>query len=97
GVDGRDSEPSVPRRSGVTTISGGSAGASTPATASPPPQSLAPKADSPGAASSASVSGIPQAPQPGPDVDMSAMELCAAFERQLLELDDLAAFMGGGV
>ncbi|KAL2167940.1 hypothetical protein VTG60DRAFT_630 [Thermothelomyces hinnuleus] len=97
GVDGRDSEPSVPRRSGVTTISGGSAGASTPATASPPPQSLVPKADSPGAASSASVSGIPQAPQPGPDVDMSAMELCAAFERQLLELDDLAAFMGGGV
>ncbi|KAL2200203.1 hypothetical protein P885DRAFT_57088 [Corynascus similis CBS 632.67] len=97
GIEGRDSEPAIPRRPGVTTISGGSAGASTPATASPPPQGLAPKADSPGAASPASVSGIPQAPQPGPDVDMSAMELCAAFERQLLELDDLAAFMGGGV
>jgi len=96
-MEGRDSEPPAPRRPGITTINGGSAGASTPATASPPPQGLMPKADSPGAASSASVSGIPQAPQPGPDVDMSAMELCAAFERQLLELDDLAAFMGGGV
>jgi hypothetical protein len=29
--------------------------------------------------------------------DMTAPELCAAFERQLLDLDDLAAFMGGGV
>jgi hypothetical protein len=96
-MEGRDSEPPVPRRTGITTINGGSASASTPATASPPPPGLAPKVDSPGAASSASVSGIPQAPQPGPDVDMSAMELCAAFERQLLELDDLAAFMGGGV
>ncbi|SPQ23955.1 819a7ab9-2208-4d87-b103-33bb68571f6e [Thermothielavioides terrestris] len=62
-----------------------------------PPPGPMPKADSPGATSSASISGIPQAPQPGPDVDMTAMELCAAFERQLLELDDLAAFMGGGV
>jgi hypothetical protein len=96
-MEGRDSEPPAPRRPGITTINGGSAGASTPATASPPPPSLVPKADSPGATSSASVSGMPQPPQPGPDVDMSAIELCAAFERQLLELDDLAAFMGGGV
>ena len=95
-IEGRDSEPPAPRRPGITTINGGSAGASTPATASPPPGPM-PKADSPGATSSASVSGIPQAPQPGPDVDMTAMELCGAFERQLLELDDLAAFMGGGV
>ncbi|KAK3361214.1 hypothetical protein B0T24DRAFT_642735 [Lasiosphaeria ovina] len=94
-LEGRDSEPPVPRRPGVTTINGGSAGASTPATASPPPAQL--KADSPDAASSASVTGIPAAPHPGPDVDMTAIELCAAFERQLLELDDLAAFMGGGV
>ncbi|KAK3389468.1 hypothetical protein B0H63DRAFT_99474 [Podospora didyma] len=95
-VEGRDSEPPLPRRTGITTINGGSAGASTPATASPPPGPQV-KVDSPGAASSASVSGIPSAPQPGPDVDMTAIELCAAFERQLLELDDLAAFMGGGV
>jgi hypothetical protein len=99
GPESRDSEPPIPRRPGITTINGGgSVGASTPATgtASPPP-GPPPKADSPGAASPASVGGIPQAPQPGPDVDMTAMELCAAFERQLLELDDLAAFMGGGV
>lgn len=95
---GRDSEPPVQRRPGVTTINGGSVGGSTPATAtaSPPPPSLIPKADSPGAASSTSAA-VHQAPPQGPDVDMSAMELCAAFERQLLELDDLAAFMGGGV
>jgi hypothetical protein len=97
-MESRDSEPPVPRRPGITTINGGSADASTPVTASPPPPpGLLPKADSPGATSSASVSGIPQAPPPGPDVDMTALELCAAFERQLLELDDLAAFMGGGV
>jgi hypothetical protein len=96
-VEGRDSEPPVPRRPGITTINGGSAGASTPATTSPPPPYVA-KADSPGAASSTSVGGgVPQAAQPPPDVDMTAIELCAAFERQLLELDDLAAFMGGGV
>ncbi|KAL2133530.1 hypothetical protein VTI74DRAFT_2216 [Chaetomium olivicolor] len=99
-MEGREvSEPPVPRRPGITTINGGSAGASTPVTASPPPPGAVPsKVESPGAASSASVSGIPQAPpQPGPDIDMTAMELCGAFERQLLELDDLAAFMGGGV
>ncbi|KAH8891784.1 hypothetical protein GQ53DRAFT_137009 [Thozetella sp. PMI_491] len=91
--EGRDSEPPAPRRPGITTINGGSAGASTPATASPPP---APKVDSPEPTSTGSVSGAPQ-PSNGPDVDMTALELCSAFERQLLELDDLAAFMGGGV
>lgn len=96
-LEGRDSEPPIPRRPGIATINGGgSVSASTPATASPPP-GPPPKVHSPGAASPTSVGGIPQAPQPGPDVDMTAMELCAAFERQLLELDDLAAFMGGGV
>ncbi|KAK4121560.1 hypothetical protein N657DRAFT_682640 [Parathielavia appendiculata] len=97
---GRHSEPPVPRRPGIATINGGAAsagGASRPVTASPPPAPVVPKADSPGAVSSASVGVMPPAPQPGPDVDMTAMELCAAFERQLLELDDLAAFMGGGV
>lgn len=93
--EGRDSEPPVPRRPGITTINGSASG-STPATASPPPGPPA-KAESPGAVSSASVGPAPPPPQPGPDVDMTAMELCAAFERQLLELDDLAAFMGGGV
>lgn len=42
--------------------------------------------------------GMP-AQQEGPTTsqDMTAPELCAVFERQLLEMDDLAAFMGGGV
>ncbi len=55
--------------------------------------------DSPDPQSSASVSGT--APPPSNNaavsVDITAKELCMAFERQLLELDDLAAFMGGGV
>ncbi|KAK3943235.1 hypothetical protein QBC46DRAFT_377880 [Diplogelasinospora grovesii] len=95
-VEGRESEPPLPRRTGITTINGGSAGASTPATASPP-SGIQPKLDSPDPTSSASVTGGMQAPNAGPDVDMTALELCSAFERQLLELDDLAAFMGGGV
>ncbi|KAK0621694.1 hypothetical protein B0T17DRAFT_300093 [Bombardia bombarda] len=95
-IEGRESEPPLPRRPGIATINGGSAGASTPATASPPPGPQA-KMDSPDAPSSASVTGVPNAQQAGPDVDMTAIELCQAFERQLLELDDLAAFMGGGV
>ncbi|KAL2260436.1 hypothetical protein VTK26DRAFT_5549 [Humicola hyalothermophila] len=89
----RGSEPPIPRRPGVTTINGGSVDANnTPATTSPPPHQTAPtRVDSPGVASSAS--GEP----PLQEVEMTAMELCQAFERQLLELDDLAAFMGGGV
>jgi len=90
-TEGRESEPPAPRRTGITTINGGSAGASTPATASPPP-GPPPKLDSPDAAS---VVGAPGASHS--EVDMTAIELCQAFERQLLELDDLAAFMGGGV
>jgi hypothetical protein len=90
-VEGRESEPPAPRRTGITTINGGSAGASTPATASPPPAAPPTKQESPDAGS---VTGAPGAAH---DVDMTALELCQAFERQLLELDDLAAFMGGGV
>jgi hypothetical protein len=80
-----------PRKSGFTTINGsGSVGTSTPATASPP----ATKQESP----------VPPSSRPpaepatitGP-TDMTSGELCMAFERQMLELDDLAAFMGGGV
>ncbi|KAK3991049.1 putative fungal-specific transcription factor domain protein [Cladorrhinum sp. PSN332] len=98
-VEGRESEPPVPRRPGFTTINGGSVGTATPATAtaSPPPV-VQQKIDSP-EPSSVSVSGanVAQSNAGGPDVDMTAHELCQAFERQLLELDDLAAFMGGGV
>ncbi|KAI1266977.1 hypothetical protein F5Y18DRAFT_444735 [Xylariaceae sp. FL1019] len=82
-----------PRKSGFTTINGGSVGATTPATAtaSPPPQ---PKAESPVTSSSSGQHMDPASIEPS---DMTAAELCNAFERQLLELDDLAAFMGGGV
>ncbi|KAJ0159595.1 hypothetical protein CTA2_9413, partial [Colletotrichum tanaceti] len=99
---GRDSEPPAPppRRSGVTTINGGSGGVGTPASASPPPpqqqaeikQSTEMLPQPPignGVQSSEPAASVPQ--------DMTASELCSAFERQLLELDDLAAFMGGGV
>jgi hypothetical protein len=87
-------ESPAPRRPGITTINGGSPTDSTPAPTSPPP-GPPPKAESPVPASSASVTA--GAPAAGPEVDMTALELCLAFERQLLELDDLAAFMGGGV
>jgi hypothetical protein len=55
--------------------------------------------DSPDPASSNSAVGgpMPTNNNIGSDFDMTSLELCAAFERQLLELDDLAAFMGGGV
>ncbi|KAI0844367.1 hypothetical protein F5Y00DRAFT_256048 [Daldinia vernicosa] len=88
-TDNRGSEP--PRKSGFTTINGGSVGVSPPATASPPPGQS--KADSP----ARSPSGQPAESAPAAGNDMTAAELCLAFERQLLELDDLAAFMGGGV
>ncbi|GKT52448.1 uncharacterized protein ColSpa_12629 [Colletotrichum spaethianum] len=99
---GRDSEPPAPqpRRPGVTTINGGSGGVGTPASASPPPPQ-------PQAEVKQSTEMLPQPPnangvpsaEPAASVpqDMTASELCSAFERQLLELDDLAAFMGGGV
>lgn len=100
-MDGRGSEPPPPRRTGVTTINGSSAGHSTPATGSPSagPQDV--KAESPDPASNGSnaggISGSAPPKETGSVVDMTPTELCAAFERQLLELDDLAAFMGGGV
>ncbi|GJN79224.1 chitinase 1 precursor [Purpureocillium lilacinum] len=101
-----DSEPpvAIPRRPGVTTINGGSGGVSTPATTgtSPPPgaaptapmHAQEPKQQSPELGSN----GVVAAPEgPSTSQDMTAPELCQAFERQLLDLDDLAAFMGGGV
>ncbi|KAJ9142938.1 Nitrogen assimilation transcription factor nit-4 [Pleurostoma richardsiae] len=98
-MESRGSEPPVPRRPGVTTINGGSADVSTPATGTPPPSNNGGKVESPNPSPPSSVTGVPVAPipQPSAEVDMTASELCAAFERQLLELDDLAAFMGGGV
>lgn len=102
-----ESEPpvSIPRRPGVTTINGNSGSVSTPGTNSPPPTThnpgpyqsyppVEPKQQSP----EVSQNGVP-AQQEGSttSLDMTAPELCAVFERQLLEMDDLAAFMGGGV
>ncbi|KAM0486210.1 hypothetical protein ACHAPX_000914 [Trichoderma viride] len=99
-----ESEPpvSLPRRPGVTTINGGSHNISTSGTASPPA----------GGAPQANMQ-VHDVKQPSPEMmangiisvqdgqatsqDMTAPELCDAFERQLLDLDDLAAFMGGGV
>lgn len=105
---GRGSEPPAPtpprRPGGVTTINGGSGGIGTPAaTTSPPPVKAEAKRSPESGQGQAAVgnghdhgaaerSVPPAAPQ-----DMTAVELCVAFERQLLELDDLAAFMGGGV
>lgn len=87
-----ESETPAPRRTGITTINGGSVGgASTPATASPPAQPTKMESPAPSAAGGAAP------PNDVDNVDMNALELCGAFERQLLELDDLAAFMGGGV
>ncbi|KAH9431971.1 hypothetical protein MCOR02_006678 [Pyricularia oryzae] len=106
---GRDGSepPAAPRRPGIATINGGSAGNSTPATGSPAPmparESGSMKIDSPdpndaasGGSSSTAKNGSNGPPaQQEPAIDSA--DLCAAFERQLLELDDLAAFMGGGV
>ncbi|KAK7957817.1 fungal specific transcription factor domain-containing protein [Apiospora saccharicola] len=90
---------SEPRRSGFTTINGGNNGSAENAASanggSPQPVApVQPKVESPKAPSSAEGQNA-EAPEPGND--MTAAELCGAFERQLLELDDLAAFMGGGV
>lgn len=93
----RTSEP--PRTSGFAAINGGSVGANTPATASPPPAPQPAKAESPQAPSSTGDAPTEQAGSQDRAAtnDMTAAELCDAFENQLLELDDLAAFMGGGV
>lgn len=102
-MDHRSSEPPRPRPSGVTTINGNSASHATPAAVSPPtgPQDV--KVESPEPASNGSNAGGVSSEaaalnkESAGTVDMTPTELCAAFERQLLELDDLAAFMGGGV
>lgn len=91
-----ESEPPM-RKSGFTTVNGGGGGGSvTPGNGSPPP----PQAPASVGGEVGMQGGAPHAPK-GDDVavpaDMTAAELCAAFEKQLLELDDLAAFMGGGV
>ena len=101
--DDSDAPVSIPRRSGVTTINGGSSGIVAPTRSASPPH---------GAASHGSLQSA-EVKQQTPDhvsngvssaydgqvtsQDMTAPELCLAFERQLLDLDDLAAFMGGGV
>ncbi|KJZ79460.1 hypothetical protein HIM_00929 [Hirsutella minnesotensis 3608] len=99
-----DSEPPVtmPRRPGVTTINGGSGGVSTPATANSPPSGGAPpapmQADTKQQSPDLTSNGMaPNQEGQSTSQDMTAPELCQAFERQLLDLDDLAAFMGGGV
>lgn len=100
GRDGSEPPVSIPRRPGVTTINGGSASGGPVSITSPPtshgPPShggTEPKQHTPDAPSNGGpISHDGQATQ-----DMTAPELCAAFERQLLDLDDLAAFMGGGV
>lgn len=104
--DHRSSEPPRPRPAGVTTINGSSVSHVSPAAllsaAPPPPED---KGESPEPASNGSNAGggvssesAPASKEGDEKVDnMTPTELCAAFERQLLELDDLAAFMGGGV
>jgi hypothetical protein len=99
-----DSEPPVnlPRRPGGVTTINGSGHVSASETMSPPPNS-APQAtmqaqeiktQSPDAMSN----GVPASKEgQTASQDMTGPELCQAFERQLLDLDDLAAFMGGGV
>ncbi|KAJ2894329.1 hypothetical protein MKZ38_007725 [Zalerion maritima] len=96
---GRESEPPQRRPGGFTTVNGGSAGASTPATASPP-QMKAELPERPASAGAAAQLASGTGGQPSTTAsqpDMTPTELCRAFENQLLELDDLAAFMGGGV
>ncbi|KAG5979410.1 hypothetical protein E4U55_005186 [Claviceps digitariae] len=101
----------APRR-GVTTINGGSgaAGAATGPTAATATASTSSPAGAP-QASMQPVNGKQSSPSSSPNgavamqdgqgatptQDMTAPELCQTFEKQLLDLDDLAAFMGGGV
>lgn len=103
-----DSEPPAPvSRRGVTTINGGS-GAAAHATAASgtsshagAPQALMQPSDgnhsSPGASPSPAPVPVPQDGWTTSHQDMTPAELCNALERQLLDHDDLAAFMGGGV
>jgi hypothetical protein len=100
-----DSEPptvNIPRRPGVTTINGNSGNTPT-AEAVSPPSGGAPHATLQGQeAKLQSPDATPNGVAAAKDgqttsQDMTGPELCNAFERQLLDLDDLAAFMGGGV
>ncbi|CAN8102090.1 unnamed protein product [Discula destructiva] len=100
----RNSEPPRPRPAGVTTINGNSLGHATAVAPSPPTGHQDVEVDSPEPASNGSNAGgvssesAAVSKESDEKVDnMTPTELCAAFERQLLELDDLAAFMGGGV
>lgn len=94
-----DSEPpvAIPRRPGVTTINGNSGSAPTP-TVSPPPVGAPLHSTEKQPSPDVSVNGmVASVDGQTTSQDMTAPELCQAFERQLLDLDDLAAFMGGGV
>lgn len=108
--DGSDPPVAIPRRPGIATINGTSGGgASTPGTVSPPPVGPPPqyqqvynpeiKQPSPELHHPNDGSSVPpqELQQQHPGQDMTGPELCGVFERQLLEMDDLAAFMGGGV
>ncbi|CAG9977956.1 unnamed protein product [Clonostachys byssicola] len=99
------SEPpvSIPRRPGITTING-NAGAGAGATVSPPPPNSSGQYPLYGSEGKQQSPDVPPNGTVGPppeahttSQDMTAPELCTVFERQLLEMDDLAAFMGGGV
>ncbi|TFB04896.1 hypothetical protein CCMA1212_003104 [Trichoderma ghanense] len=98
-----ESEPPItlPRRPGVTTINGNNIATSETVSPPPPGAPQAPmqvhdvKQQSPEDAQNGMVS-----PHDGGQTtsqDMTSPELCLAFERQLMDHDDLAAFMGGGV
>lgn len=92
-----DSEPPM-HKSGFTTVNGAGAGSVTPGT--PPPARASSSGDvgsSQPVQQPAVVPPPPKSEDVGVPADMTAAELCGAFEKQLLELDDLAAFMGGGV
>ena len=99
-----DSEPPaavIPRRPGVTTINGAPGNGLSGTASPPPPVGSAPHAPMsvPEVKAQSPENGMLPSHPDGPTAsqDMTAPELCAAFERQLLDLDDLAAFMGGGV
>ncbi|KAK2594507.1 hypothetical protein QQS21_007788 [Conoideocrella luteorostrata] len=94
--DGSEPALAIPRR-GIATINGTPGGTNSPPPAVAPQAPMQPmnaKQHTPD-----SVSNGVAVVQDGqnPSQDMSAPELCKAFEGQLLDLDDLAAFMGGGV
>lgn len=102
--DGSEPPVSIPRRPGGVAVINGTSSGNSPPGATPPPAGHTPQYQAP---------YPPEMKQPSPDIhangmsapneqqpagqDMTGPELCNVFERQLLEMDDLAAFMGGGV